>query len=553
MELEKQLSSLCDITEQIQDLQVKNAFIVLLNIVEELYAENKTLKMENQALKDEINRLKGEQGKPTIKPNRKKSRDISSEKERKRRKRWKKKAKKLNIPIDDTVACKMNKEDLPSDAVFKYRDEVIGQDVIFHRKNTLYLVDVYYSPSEKKTYRAALPDEYNGYHGTGIQSFALTLHNVCDVTSNKILSLLHCIGIEISKGSLSNLLLGNTPWLFEEKNAILHAGLDVSYAQVDATSSRVCGQNYHTQIICNDFFTFYTTLKNKSRLDVLAAFQGLHDKNQLQVLYNEETIQLFKTFKVPHNDTVLLAEMFQKGFQESLADFEMRIQNQLPTLYNKPNIFHRVKEAFVFAAYHDQKEYPLVELLVSDDASEYNKIAILFHGLCWIHDARYYKKLAPVIKAHQEIVSDFMDQYWQYYKNLLEYKKNPSKKSAKMLQQKFDQLFGSNTNYSQLNTCIKRTRENKNQLLGVLEYPQIPLHNNLSELGARRKVRKRDISLHTMTKKGTMVQDAWMTIVQTATQLGVDIYKYIFSKMSKSEKTISLADIIYQKATCNTT
>jgi hypothetical protein len=546
MDIEKRLSSLSGILGKITDPDEKSAFVMLLNIVEELYAENTMLKEENQKLKDEINRLKGEQGKPRIKAN--KAKDISSERERKKSKKWKKKAKKQHMHIDDTVDCTINKEDLPSDAVFKYRDEVIGQDIVFERKVTLFLVDVYYSPSEKKTYRAPLPAEYSGYHGNGIKSFVLTLHHVCDVTSNKILSLLHSIGIEISKGSLSNLLLDNSPWLIEEKNAILRAGLEVSYAQVDATGSRVRGENYYTQIICNDFFTFYTTLRNKSRLDILAAFQGLHDRNQLQIIYNEETVQLFETLKVPLNDRILLAEMFQKGFVESLEHFEKHVQKQLPALYNKPNIFTRVKEAFVFAYYHDQKEYPLVELLVSDDAPEYNKIAILFHGLCWIHDGRYYKKLTPVVKEHQEIVANFMDAYWLYYKSLLQYKKNPSKRSAKKLNKTFDQLFVPNTNYSQLNTCIKRTKENKKHLLGVLDYPHIPLHNNLSELGARKKVRKRDISLHTMTKKGTMVQDAWMTITQTAIQLGVDIYKFIYSKISNSEKTIYLAECIYQKA-----
>jgi uncharacterized NAD-dependent epimerase/dehydratase family protein len=105
------------------------------------------------------------------------------------------------------------------------------------------------------------------------------------------------------------------------------------------------------------------------------------------------------------------------------------------------------------------------------------------------------------------------------------------------------------TPYAQLNTCIKRTVKNKEQLLGVLKYPDLPLHNNTPELGARQKVRKRDISLHTMTSKGTKVQDAWMTIVQTAIKLGVNIFEYIQEKISNpNNQTISLAEVIYQKA-----
>ena len=39
----------------------------LLNIIERLAGENKTQKIELQELRDEINRLKGEQGKPDVK------------------------------------------------------------------------------------------------------------------------------------------------------------------------------------------------------------------------------------------------------------------------------------------------------------------------------------------------------------------------------------------------------------------------------------------------------------------------------------------------------
>lgn len=549
MELEERLTPLFNLTTQIQDSQIKAIFNELFTIIEELASENKTLKKENQQLRDEVNRLKGENGKPDIKANRRGSENISSEKEREEKKDWKKTAKKSRIPIDNKVHCSIDKSSLPADAVYKYTDTVIGQDIIFKRNNTLYLVDVYYSPSEKKTYRAALPAEYTGYHGNGLKTFALTLHNVCDVTSNKILSLFHNIGTEISKGSLSSILLGNVDWLSKEKNDILHAGLAVSYAQVDATGSRVHGANYYTQIICNDYFTAYTTMQNKGRLDVLAAFQGLDDKKQLQLIYNKETIRLLAVADVAEIDRLILGEMFQNStIPITLEIFNERIANELPDLVKKPVAFTKVKEAFAFAYYHCQDEYPIVEQLISDDASEYNNIATLFHALCWIHDGRYYKKLTPVIKGHQDICTTFMKKYWDYYHTLLAYKKKPSEKFAKKLEKIFDKLFKPDTQYAQLNTCIKRTVKNREQLLGVLKYPNLPLHNNSSELGARQKARKRDISLHTMTSKGTKVQDAWMTIVQTAIKLGVNIYEYIHEKISNTNnETAFLSELIHQK------
>ena len=63
----------------IQDKRIKSTLTLLLNIVEELQEENKDQKEVIQELRDEINRLKGEQGKPTFK-HKTTSKDISSEK-----------------------------------------------------------------------------------------------------------------------------------------------------------------------------------------------------------------------------------------------------------------------------------------------------------------------------------------------------------------------------------------------------------------------------------------------------------------------------------------
>jgi hypothetical protein len=54
----------------------------LFNLVERLASENGKLRSELQAARDEIARLKGEQGKPNIRGRNHKS-DISSEQERK--------------------------------------------------------------------------------------------------------------------------------------------------------------------------------------------------------------------------------------------------------------------------------------------------------------------------------------------------------------------------------------------------------------------------------------------------------------------------------------
>ena len=78
----KILDSIQPELQKIEDPNTKRVIAVLLNLIEMLASDNARLKHENQLHKDEINRLKGEQGKPEIKPN-KKDGDISSDRERK--------------------------------------------------------------------------------------------------------------------------------------------------------------------------------------------------------------------------------------------------------------------------------------------------------------------------------------------------------------------------------------------------------------------------------------------------------------------------------------
>jgi hypothetical protein len=88
------------------------------------------------------------------------------------------------------------------------------------------------------------------------------------------------------------------------------------------------------------------------------------------------------------------------------------------------------------------------------------------------------------------------------------------------------------TQYFNLNQVIERTRKNKDRLLTVLDHPEIPLHNNQSELVARIQVRKRDICLHTMTHIGTQLQDALMSVIYTCKLHKQDAFAYIQDRIS---------------------
>jgi uncharacterized protein YdcH (DUF465 family) len=210
----------------------------------------------------------------------------------------------------------------------------------------------------------------------------------------------------------------------------------------------------------------------------------------------------------------------------------------------------RVLEACSIASYHRMTNIPVVNILLSDDAPQFRKLTHQ-HAYCWIHDGRNYKKLRPVVPYYHQKLKAFLDRYWDYYGKLCEFKIKPDLEVAKQLDAEFDQLFSTITRYDQLDERINKTKEKKKNLLKVLTEPEIPLHNNAAELAARAKVRKRDVSLQTVTEKGTKANDTFMTIVQTTKKLSVSAWEYINDRVSNKFEMKSLAQLIREKSTLN--
>jgi len=155
------------------------------------------------------------------------------------------------------------------------------------------------------------------------------------------------------------------------------------------------------------------------------------------------------------------------------------------------------------------------------------------------------------VPYYKDKLKAFLDRYWDYYAKLCDFKISPDAEVANLLEAEFDQLFSTITGYQQLDERIRKTKEKKKSLLMVLTMPEIPLHNNAAELAARVKVRKRDVSLQTVTDKGTKANDTFMTIVQTAKKLSVSAYAYIYDRVSNKFEMTSLAQLIREKSTLN--
>ncbi len=194
----------------------------------------------------------------------------------------------------------------------------------------------------------------------------------------------------------------------------------------------------------------------------------------------------------------------------------------------------------------------LEKILLSDDARQYLGIAI-WHALCWIHEIRLHKKLNPVIEYHRLLLDKFISNLWDYYDKLNDYKDKPDEKVKEELEKQFDELFSTKTGYAELDKRIALTKEKKEELLLVLKFPEIPLHNNPAELALREGVVKRKISNGTRSDDGKAAWENMMSIMDTCRKHGISLYDYIKDIFSGKREMTRLSTLIAQKASMNPT
>jgi hypothetical protein len=520
----------------------RDCILMLFNLVETLKQENLELKKEVQQLRDEINRLKGEQGKPKIKPNKKGTNQYSSEKERKIPKERTKRTKIDRIKTHESKICKIDQSLLPEDAQFKGYERVVVQDIKFQAHNTLFLKEKYYSPSLGKTYLAQLPLGYEGEFGPGLKTLALKLYFDSNITQPTIRDLLQDAKIKISAGQLSHFLIKNHDVFHKEKDDLYEAGLRSSpWQHIDETTTRVNARNYYCQILCNPLYTAYFTTENKSRLTVIDVLTNFRERT---FLLNTEAFTYIDIFKLTA-PVIQQLRSFPQNKQLGQEEFFSLLDKDLPHLGDQQR--NHVIDAAAIAAYHDQMEFPVVSLLICDDAPQFKLITQQL-ALCWVHDGRLYKKLDPYLPYNQKLLDSFLEKYWDFYRQLLQYRVNPTPQEHFRLDNMFDTLFSTETGYYALDQRILKTKAKKHSMLIVLDHPEIPLHNNPAELGARKRVRKRVVSFGTRTNDGTKAWDTFMTLSATAKKLGVNFYLYLYDRISKSFQMTSLADLISHQA-----
>ncbi|WP_228371628.1 hypothetical protein [Trichormus azollae] len=194
-----------------------------------------------------------------------------------------------------------------------------------------------------------------------------------------------------------------------------------------------------------------------------------------------ENIDLLEHFQLPTKWRNALQVLPQETVL-SEAEFHTLLDTHLPKLGSQQRT--RIMEAAAIAFYHQQTDWPVVQTLVCDDAPQL-KLLTDHIALCWVDEGRNYKKLSVFIACHQKVLDKFLDDFCNYYRDLLPDQDSPSQQTADKLRYKFWKLFHTDSGYQQLDERKPLTLIKISELLYVLEHPELPLHNNPAELAAR--------------------------------------------------------------------
>jgi len=256
---------------------------------------------------------------------------------------------------------------------------------------------------------------------------------------------------------------------------------------------------YATQI-GSDRFCVFRTGPTKSRLAFLTRLCG---GASLYVI-NDAALESMKERGLPQIVINKFANHKDRMFH-SPKDWERHLQALgLNTLKVTPDPVLIAGEGALWGAIRHQG---LLQdaVVVSDDAGQFR---IGVHALCWVHAERRVHKLIPANDKQRNAIEIAKRMIWWFYRALKDYKRAPSPEQAQLLRARFDRIFNrARTGYATLDNLLRRLYRNKDDLLRVLERPDIPLNTNASENDIRAFVTKRKISGGTVSNKGRDARD----------------------------------------------
>jgi hypothetical protein len=519
----------------------------LIGEVGRLRAENEKLsgafaklKVEHQAVKDELARLKNLPPRPPQKPS---GMDKATErggpdggkssKGEKSRRRRGSQLDKLTIGATVTVRAKA-----PAGSRHKGYEEIVVQDLNLSPQVTRYRRERWVTPGGETIIAELDPGIVGGY-GPNLHRLVLALHFSGQVTCERIVALLNGMGVMISKRQVVRLLTAKLETFRAEDAAVLKAGLGGAYVTVDDTGARHAGQSGYTTQIGSDTFTVFRTGPSKSRLAFLSRLCG---GTALYVI-NDAALGYMKDRQLPQAVIDKFAGHHEAHIFSCSEDWERHLQALgLTDLKVTPDPVLIASEGALWGAIRHQGLLPDT-VIVSDDAGQFR---IGFHALCWVHAERLVHKLVPANDKQRNAIAVAKRMIWWFYGCLKEYKLAPSPQQAQVLRARFDRIFKrGGTGYVMLDRLLRRLFRNKDALLRVLDRPEIPLNTNASESDIRAFVTKRKISGGTVSDSGRDARDIMLGLAKTCMKLKLSFYEFLGDRLGIAGTQIPpLAELI---------
>ena len=518
----------------------------LHKIIELQAQEIVELKNRVEVLEDEIRELKKLSKKPKFKPSGmekatepdedKDNNDETGSSKKRSCNRHRKQSKTDSLKIHHKEVVQPV-EPLPKGSRFKGYRKFVVQDIKIESFNTLYRLAHYRLP-DGSTRTGKLPNALNGQHfGNELRSYVLYQYHHCQVTQPLLCEQLRDWGVDISSGQLNQILQQGHDGFHQEKDELLNKGLNsTGYITTDDTGGRHLGNNGYVTHIGNEFFAWFQSSDNKSRINFLSILCGHQQGYRL----NATAFEYMKEYKLPEFQRQQLAN-HPCQFFETKEKWDEHLE-QL-NITRKHHIRAATEGALIAQAIEIHSIESLV--VVSDGAGQFK---VLIHALCWVHAERLVYKLVPLNEAHREDIKKVRGEIWDLYRDLKRYKEQPESNKKAELEREFERIFTQKTSYQLLNQQLKRLHKHKSSLLRVLERPEIPLHTNGSENDLREHVKRRKISGGTRSDLGRQCRDTFSSLKKTCRKLKISFWQYLQDRLSMNNKIPSLGELVLEKS-----